>query len=146
MKGETDRATLLYAEDDPDDQLLLRDAVRECGLPVDLRFVASGEELLECLRNPSGACGCLAGQPCIVLLDLNMPGMGGLEVLRRIRADPALRALPVMVLTTSEAREDVQRCHDAGASAYLVKPTTYGEMVEMMRLAGTWWLRLCRQP
>jgi two-component system, response regulator len=144
MNDRSDRVTLFYAEDDPDDQVLLRDAVRECGLPVDLRFVPGGEALLEALRAPPEAPATASGGGRLVLLDLNMPGMGGLAVLRAIREDPALRSLPVVVLTTSGSPEDVNRCYEAGANSYLVKPSTYGEMVRMMQMAGSYWVGLCR--
>jgi len=135
--------TVLYAEDDPDDRLLAAMAHRESGALNPLVFVADGEEALEYL----GRCGRHADradtvQPGIVLLDLNMPGIDGRETLRVIRADPGLRRIPVVILTTSAAADDIALSYDAGANSYMVKPSAFGSLVDLFRLLCAYWFEV----
>lgn len=135
-----DELPVLYAEDDPDDRLLARMAHRESGAVNPLIFVADGEEALEYLRG-TGRYVSRAGAalPRIVLLDLNMPGVDGRETLRIIRADAALWRLPVVILTTSAARDDIAASYDAGANSYVVKPTAFTGLVQLFsRVCGSW--------
>jgi CheY-like chemotaxis protein len=132
--------TILYAEDDPDDRLLAEMAHRDSGAANPLVFVADGREALEFLR-ASGRHADRAGsrQPGIVLLDLNMPGIDGRETLRIIRADPVFHRIPVVILTTSTAQEDIATSYDAGANSYIVKPTGFSSLVHLFdRLCGYW--------
>ena len=131
----------LYAEDDPDDRLLAEMAHRESGVVNPLIFVSDGEEALECLR--------LIGRhadrtdlprPVIVLLDLNMPGIDGRETLRIIRADPTIRRIPVVILTTSTAADDIAASYDAGANAYIVKPANFEECTRLAGLIKQFWV------
>jgi CheY-like chemotaxis protein len=138
----TDRASsaLLYAEDDPDDRLLADLAHRDSGADTPLVFVADGEEALEYLRG-TGRHTDRAGvmKPGVVLLDLNMPGIDGRETLRIIRADALLRRIPVVILTTSSAEEDIAASYDAGANTYIVKPAAFSGLVRLFdRLCGYW--------
>jgi CheY-like chemotaxis protein len=135
--------TVLYAEDDPDDRLLAAMAHRDSGALNPLVFVADGEEALEYLRR----CGRHAdrvdtAQPGIVLLDLNMPGIDGRETLRVIRADPGLRRIPVVILTTSAAADDIALSYDAGANSYMVKPSAFGSLVDLFRLLCAYWFEV----
>lgn len=129
---------VLYAEDDPDDRLLAEMAHRDSGAVNPLVFVGDGVEALEyvrCTGRHADRAG--APQPRIILLDLNMPGMGGLEALRIMRADSVLRRIPVVILTTSSAAEDITASHDAGANSYVVKPSTFADLVDLFgRLCG----------
>lgn len=130
----------LYAEDDPDDRLLAEMAHRQSGVPNPIVFVGDGEEALECLR----LIGRYADRPDlprpgIVLLDLNMPGIGGRETLRIIRADPAIRRIPVIILTTSTADDDIAASYEAGANAYVVKPTAYTDLVHIFTTLAAFW-------
>jgi CheY-like chemotaxis protein len=132
--------TILMADDDEDDRLLARDALREAPVPATLRFVEDGGELLEYLRRERRyAPPADAPTPSLVLLDLNMPRMGGMEALREIRGDPALRRIPVVVMTTSAQREDVRKSYDLGANSYITKPVTFSGLVEVMRTLGHYW-------
>jgi two-component system response regulator len=130
----------LYAEDDPDDRLLAEIAHRESGVPNPLVFVGDGEEALECLRliGRHGDRTDLA-RPGIVLLDLNMPGIDGRETLRIIRADPAIRRIPVVILTTSTADDDIAASYEAGANAYIVKPTAFNDLVHIFKTLAAFW-------
>jgi CheY-like chemotaxis protein len=138
---------ILMAEDDPDDRLLSREAVSEANLNFELVFVQDGEELLDYLeRRGAYADGKSAPRPCLILLDLNMPRKDGREALREIKKNPALRQIPVVVLTTSKAEEDILRCYDLGVSGYITKPVQFDELVEIMRTIGTYWFDTVELP
>lgn len=142
MNGKS--IVILMAEDDADDRLLTKDALTESRLHNDLRFVEDGVELLQFLRREGEYAG--APRPGIILLDLNMPRMDGREALREIKADPDLRRIPVVVMTTSKAEEDVVRSYDLGASSYITKPVTFEGLVEVMRALGRYWIEIVELP
>jgi two-component system response regulator len=131
---------ILYAEDDPDDCLLAELAHRDSGVANPLIFVSDGEETVRYLRR-EGRYANHAGWllPGIVILDLNMPRMDGRETLQVIKADPALRRIPVVILTTSTALIDIEASYDAGANTYIVKPSAFSSLVQLFeRLCGYW--------
>lgn len=139
--------TILYADDDEDDRMLVHDALREARLISDLRFVEDGEELLEYLRHRGRyANGASAPRPGLILLDLNMPRMDGREALAAIKADPQLRRIPVVVLTTSKAQEDIFRTYDLGVNSFISKPVTFDGLVDMMQALGRYWLGIVELP
>jgi len=134
---------LLYAEDDPDDRLLAELAHRESGVVHPLVFVADGEEALEYLRRSGRYADRTDTLPAgIVLLDLNMPGIGGRETLHLIKADRVLRRTPVVVLTTSSAQVDIEASYDAGANSYIVKPSAFGNLVRLFDDLSSYWFDL----
>jgi CheY-like chemotaxis protein len=135
-----DMLAILYAEDDPDDRLLAEMAHRESGAVNQLAVVADGEEAIEYLRR-TGRHADRAGSPQagIILLDLNMPGIDGRETLRIIRADPALRRIPVVIMTTSAAATDIAASYDAGANSYIVKPSSFASFVRLFDKLCTYW-------
>lgn len=132
--------TVLIAEDDPDDREFLADALAESPPAKDLRFVDDGEELMDYLRRP-GNDGPRDGspRPRLVILDLKMPRKSGWEALEEIKADPALRTIPVVVLSTSNAPLDTARCLELGASAYITKPATFQDWLEVTRTLEQYW-------
>lgn len=133
---------ILMADDDPDDRLLALDALQECGVPNVLSTVGDGEELLEFLRREGRyAPPVEAPRPTLILLDMNMPRMDGREVLAVMKADEHLRRIPVVVLTTSRAADDVYRSYDLGANAYIGKPVTFTELVDVLRTISEHWLK-----
>jgi two-component system response regulator len=138
---------VLYAEDDPDDRLLAEIAHRDSGASGPLTFVADGAEALEFLRGTGRHAG-REGQPrpALLLLDLNMPAMGGLETLAIIRADPVLRRTPVVILTTSAAVEDIDRSYDLGANSYVVKPSAFGSLVQLFDRLYAFWFEVSSLP
>ena len=103
--------------------------------------MGDGEELLAYLRQEKGYAETgAAPRPCLILLDLNMPRMDGREALREIKADPTLRSIPVIVLTTSKAKEDVYRTYDLGVSSFISKPVTFQGLVEVIKgVIGRYW-------
>jgi CheY-like chemotaxis protein len=139
--------TILMAEDDADDRLLVREAWEENRIANELRFVKDGVELLDYLRRRGAhADPGAAPRPGLILLDLNMPRKDGREALAEIKADPDLRAIPVVVLTSSEAEEDILRSYDLGVSSYITKPVTFGKLVEVVRTLGKYWFEIVQLP
>jgi two-component system, response regulator len=138
--------TILMAEDDPDDQLLTSEALQENRLANDLHVVADGVELLDFLYRRGKYTGQQTPRPGLILLDLNMPKMDGREALAVIKADPQLRSIPVVVLTTSQAEEDIQQSYDTGANSYISKPVTFEGLVHSMRTLGLYWFALVELP
>jgi len=147
VKADTMVITLLMAEDDEEDRMLTRDALAESRLANDLRFVGDGEELMDYLRQRGKyARPASAPRPGLILLDLNMPRKDGREALREIKADPELRAIPIIVLTTSKAEEDIMRSYDLGASSFITKPVTFEGLVEVMKALGRYWFHIVDLP
>lgn len=138
---------ILMADDDVDDRLLARDALTECRLANDLYFVENGEELLDYLRH-RGKFANLANSPSpgLILLDLNMPKKDGREALKEIKADPELRKIPVVVLTTSKADTDVGRIYELGANSFISKPVSFDSLVEVMKILGRYWFEIVELP
>lgn len=138
---------LLMAEDDADDRLLVKDALEESRVLNVLHFVEDGEQLLDYLRRQGRYSDPeTSPRPGLILLDLNMPRMDGREALRAIKADPELRRIPVVVMTTSKAEEDIFRSYDLGASSYITKPVTFERLVELMRTLGHYWIEFVELP
>ncbi|HEY3567999.1 MAG TPA: response regulator [Thermoanaerobaculia bacterium] len=147
MKPQGKGIVILLAEDDADDRLLVKEALEESRVLNELRFVEDGEELLEYLRRQGRYAGeNQAPRPGLVLLDLNMPRKDGREALREIKADPELRRIPVVVMTTSKAEEDIFRSYDSGASSYITKPVTFERLVELMKTLGQYWIEFVELP
>jgi CheY-like chemotaxis protein len=147
MNPDSKPITLLLADDDADDRLLMQEALIESRLVNDLRFVKDGEELMDYLQrrgdytDPEHS-----PRPGLVLLDLNMPRKDGREALVEIKADPALRRIPIVILTTSKAEQDVLRSYDLGVSSFITKPVTFEGLVEVMRAFSAYWLQIVELP
>lgn len=138
---------ILMAEDDADDRLLVKDALAESRVLNELRFVEDGEELLEYLRHEGRYSDPASSpRPGLILLDLNMPRKDGREALQEIKTDPNLRRIPVVVMTTSKAEEDIFRSYDTGASSYITKPVTFDRLVELMKTLGYYWIEFVELP
>jgi len=139
--------TILMADDDADDRQLAREAFDEAKLSNDLRFVEDGAELLEYLqRRGKYSDPASSPRPGIILLDLNMPKVDGREALTRIKLDPNLKCLPVVVLTTSKAEIDIIRSYNLSAASYIAKPITFEGLVEVVRTLGRYWLEIVELP
>lgn len=139
--------TMLMADDDPDDRMLAKDALEASRLANDLRFVEDGEELMEYLQHRGKYSDPMVSpRPGLILLDLNMPKKDGREALREIKADVNLRQIPVVVLTTSKAEEDICRTYDLGANSYITKPVTFESLVDVMRILGRYWFEIVELP
>lgn len=127
--------------------MLAEDALKESRLANDLRFVEDGEELIEYLQHrgrysdPDSA-----PRPGVILLDLNMPRMDGREALKLIKGDPELRRIPVVILTTSRAEEDIYRSYDLGVNSFVIKPVSFDSLVNIMRSLALYWLDIVEVP
>ena len=139
--------TILLADDDPDDRQLTRDAFMENRLANELHCVEDGEELMYYLRR-RGRYSDLDGEPLpgLILLDLNMPRKDGREALKEIKADPVLRRVPIVVLTTYKAEEDILRSYDLGVNSYVTKPVTFKSLVELIKVLGQYWFEVVKLP
>ena len=139
--------TILMAEDDHDDRMLTIEAMNACRVINDLRFVGDGLELLAYLRREGAfAAPGAAPWPGLILLDLNMPRMDGLTALRHIKADSALRRIPVVVLTTSDDQHDVLRSYDTGAASFITKPVTFSALVQLVATLDKYWTGIVCLP
>jgi CheY-like chemotaxis protein len=139
--------SILMADDDPDDCYLTKEALEENRLANAMYFVGDGEELMDYLhRRGKYTDPAIAPRPGLILLDLNMPRKDGREALQEIKADPDLRRIPVVVLTTSKAEEDILRTYDLGANSFVIKPVTFEALVELMRTLARYWFEIVELP
>jgi CheY-like chemotaxis protein len=147
MAKRASPVTILMADDDHDDCLLAREALQEARVVSELRVVQDGEELLQYLRREGAyAVPGAAPRPGLILLDLDMPRKDGREALEEIKADPALRAIPVIVMTTSQAENDIVQSYGLGAASYITKPVAFDSLVEVMQMLGRYWLEIVELP
>ena len=138
---------ILLVEDNPADVKITQRALRDGGLPVDLLVVRDGQEAVEyLLRHGAYAASADWRVPNLILLDINLPRLTGLEVLQRIRSTAELRATPVVVLTTSRRQEDVQRMYAAGANTYIEKPQDFNRFVQVLQTIQRYWLEIALLP
>jgi len=138
---------ILYAEDDPEDRMLVEDAMEESRLANELHFVEDGEELMDYLHR-RGKHTELSNKPLpgLILLDLNMPKKDGREALEEIKADPNLRRIPIVVLTTSKAEEDILSSYDLGVSGFVIKPATFESLVSILKTVTKYWFEIVEPP
>ena len=145
--GKRKPITILMADDDDEDRMMTKKAWDNSRLANDLRFVEDGEELMEYLgRRGEYADPVSSPRPGLILLDLNMPKMDGREALREIKSTPELRRIPIVVLTTSKAEEDIFRSYDLGANSFISKPVTFDRLVAIIQQIGTYWFELVETP
>lgn len=140
MLRKSAKMTILIADDDPDDRMFLEEALQKNGYEHIIEFVEDGEELMTRLRQTSQP------MPNLLMLDLNMPRKNGFQALQEIKADPRLRRLPVVVMTTSSADEDVARSYDLGVNSFITKPFNFNRLIEMIGALKTYWLDTVKLP
>jgi len=148
MQQETKKSiTILMADDDEDDRMMAREALKEARLLNDLRFVVDGEELMDYLHrrnkytNPDDS-----PRPGLILLDLNMPRKDGRDALMEIKREAELRQIPIVVLTTSKAEEDIFRTYDLGVNSFIVKPVSFKALVDVMSTLIKYWFEIVELP
>ena len=147
MRDENNRVVILLADDDEEDRMLACDALAESRLSNEISCVTDGEDLMDYLhRRGKYSAPNAAPRPGLILLDLNMPKKDGREALREIKSDPNLRQIPVVVLTTSKADEDIYQSYDSGASSFISKPVTFGGLVDFMKGLGRYWFEIVDLP
>ena len=154
MENSVTPLTILVADDDPDDRLLIQEAFEEVRLINPVDFVNDGIELMDYLHQRNGFASAAesdtghrsAPLPGMILLDLNMPRMDGREALEKIKNDPNLCRVPVIVLTTSKGEEDILRTYDLGANSFIPKPVTFDGLVEVIKALNNYWLQIVVLP
>ena len=139
--------TILIADDDSDDRSMIQDALKENRLANDLWFVHDGEELMDFLkRRGAYQTSEKSPRPGLILLDLTMPKKDGREALKEIKSDPELRDIPIVVLTTSKAEEDIYRTYHLGVNSFITKPVTFDSLVSITRDLGRYWFEIVELP
>jgi len=138
---------ILIAEDDAEDRMLTTDAMNESKLVNRIDFVEDGEDLMDYLNHKGKYTDTKKFPlPGLILLDLNMPRKDGREALKEIKSSPELKKIPVIILTTSKAEEDIIRSYDLGVNSFITKPVTFNGMVNVMRTIGKYWLEIVELP
>ncbi|QMW02795.1 response regulator [Spirosoma foliorum] len=130
---------VLIVDDDEDDQFLLKTAFEQDSPLFNLRFANDGTDVLENIDRTDFL-------PDLVLLDLNMPRIGGFEVLSHLKNSPHYRHVPILILTTSDNEEDINRSYELGANTFLIKPTQHQGLVELAEQIRLYWFRLAKIP
>jgi CheY-like chemotaxis protein len=147
MKRPGDPIVILMADDDADDRFLAEDALKEAKVNNHLRFVVDGEDLMDYLCNRGKYIDVAANpRPGLLLVDLNMPRKDGREAIAEIKKDPDLCRIPIVVLTTSKAEEDVLRTYELGVAGYVTKPVSFEGLVEVMKAIGKYWFEIVVLP
>ncbi len=139
--------SILVADDDIDDRLMIEEAFAEKRVNNPIDFVEDGEELLQYLHR-EGPYADRAGEPYpgLILLDLNMPKIDGREALQRMKSDPELQRIPVVVLTTSQAEEDIVRTYGMGVNSFITKPVTFEGLVDIVSILCNYWIEIVALP
>ncbi|GAB3558160.1 response regulator [Spirosoma fluminis] len=146
MHRKPKNMTILIADDDTDDRLFMDQALRQNGYTQAVHFVEDGEELMEYLRHQGRYNASNAPWPNLLILDLNMPRKNGFQALEEIKDDPKLRRLPVVVMTTSSADEDVVKTYNLGVNSFVTKPFNFNRLVEMVGALKTYWMDTVKLP
>lgn len=139
--------SILVADDDPDDRMMIQEAFTENRIANDIVFVEDGEELMAFLRR-DGSYAKFKDEPYpgIILLDLNMPKKDGREALRELKADPEFCRIPIIILTTSRAEEDIVRTYGDGVSSFITKPVSFEGLVDAVRVICQYWIQIVALP
>ena len=146
-RSATPAPLILYAEDNSGDRELFREALGESGLEAELQCVKDGEALMRHLqRLDEYAALADADLPRLIFLDLNMPLKNGRDALAELKLSPPLSRIPVVVLTTSDAEQDVCQCYDLGAVAFIKKPVSFERLIRIIRVVGEYWLDIAMPP
>ena len=138
---------IVVADDDADDRMMIKDAFNESKLGNPIDFVEDGVQLLEYLRR-EGSYAKFAGQPYpgFILLDLNMPRKDGRTVLKEIKSDPVLHRIPIIILTTSKAEEDIIKTYNLGVNSFICKPVSFDKLVDIVKTVGHYWIEIVALP
>lgn len=138
--------TVLLADDDPDDRALIKDAFEEVVAGAELHCVKDGQELLDYVRGQGAYSNKNVPAPALILLDLNMPKKDGRQVLRELKADAKLKGIPVVIFTTSSSEDDVRASYETGASSFIVKPSGYNTLLELLERLRKYWFETTVLP
>ncbi|MGC1508602.1 response regulator [Ketobacter sp.] len=142
-----DNMTILLVEDNPDDELLALRALKKSSVPNQVVVVRDGQEALDYVFGTGKYQDRdVRALPKVVFLDLQLPKLNGIEVLRSIRGDERTKRIPVVLLTSSDEIQDMVDCYESGANSYINKPVDFNEFVDQVRLLGQYWLGVNRTP
>ena len=133
MHQTTKKNLIIFVDDDADDRLLLQEAFEENNLPCKLNFLEDGIELLNYLKKN-------LANPNLILLDINLPRKDGTQILKEIKTNFEWRHIPVVMFTTSKSPEDVRKCYELGANSYIVKPSSFQELLNVTNMIGKYWI------
>jgi CheY-like chemotaxis protein len=137
---------IMMADDDVDDRMLALEAFKENKLKNELSFTENGEDLLNFLNHKGKYNKVNAPLPDLILLDLNMPKVSGLEALKLIKEDERLRTIPVIMLTTSSADEDIVNSYKCGVNSFITKPVTFDQLVDVIGKMCNYWFKIVKLP
>ena len=144
MNNDSEKLTILLVEDNDDDVLIAQRSFKECKFIAAVNVARDGQEALDMLTASGSRGGAKPLRPSIILLDITLPLMDGIALLKRLKADPALRAIPVVMLTTSSRHEDIVRSYESGAASYLTKPSSLEEFLELARKFEQYWVSVSK--
>ncbi len=147
MIGGTSPIRIVVADDDADDRMMIKDAFDESKLGNPIDFVEDGVQLMEYLKR-EGKYASLAGKPFpgFILLDLNMPRKDGRAVLKEIKESPELHRIPIVILTTSKAEEDIIKTYNLGVNSFICKPVSFDKLVDIVKTVGHYWIEIVALP
>lgn len=146
MERRVKEIQILMADDDADDRMMAEEAFEEARLLNRIEFVQDGQELIDYLRRTGPYEGATHGLPGLILLDLNMPKKDGRQALEEIKSDAAINHIPIVVLTTSKAEQDIVKSYKLGVSGYITKPVSFEGLVEIMRALKLYWFEIVELP
>lgn len=147
MSANSKSISILMADDDEDDRMMTKEAFEEARLKNELRFVEDGEALMDYLcRRGKYVDPDDSPRPGLILLDLNMPRKDGREALQEIKADPDLRQIPIVVMTTSKAEEDILRSYNQGVNSFITKPVSFESLVDVVKALAQYWFEIVELP
>ena len=146
MANETEKLSVLLVEDNEDDVLIAQRAFKEFKFISTVHVARDGQEALDLLAGSGSRAGQKPLRPSIILLDITLPLMDGIALLKRLKADLSLRAIPVVMLTTSSRQEDIQRSYESGAASYITKPASLEEFLDLARKFELYWVSVSKLP
>jgi len=147
MENSVNARPILMVDDDADDRMMTEKALRKNRVINPVLFLQDGEELMEYLKRKGRFSDPqISPRPCFILLDLNMPKMDGRKALLFVKADPELKKIPVVVLSTSSAEEDILRSYNLGANSFITKPVNFDGLVTTMESLKNYWLEIVELP
>ena len=146
MTMENNKLSILLVEDNEDDVLIAQRAFTEFTVINDVKVARDGQEALDMLTAAGRYAGGKPLKPALILLDITLPLMDGISALKKIKAEPTLRGIPVVMLTTSSRREDIERSYENGAASYITKPASLEEFLELARRFEMYWVTVSKLP
>jgi two-component system response regulator len=146
MTNETEKLSALLVEDNEDDVLIAQRAFKEFKLISEVYIARDGQEALDLLSATGARAGQKPLRPSVILLDITLPLMDGISLLKRLKADHSLRGIPVVMLTTSSRHEDIVRAYEAGAASYITKPASLEEFLDLARKFEMYWVTVSKLP